>query len=203
MDCRTECDDVLESACGETINLQYVIDGRTGTIVIDSKTRLINRILTYFSNSANKSSAVEQKDHQVAFQRNLHKQRTVHKAEEPVASEVTAHAGGKILFSILTKTNDTKRHPGLIAKLNAELTSRCIELSSNLDLNRLKELLKGDEVRCWSEDEQMRGSGFTAADVVSFLLISKEIMSILINQEKIIAEKHGLAVLDDNLLYMK
>ena len=27
-----------------------------------------NRILTYFSNSANKSSAVEQKDHQVTFQ---------------------------------------------------------------------------------------------------------------------------------------
>ena len=40
MDCRTECDDVLESACGETINLRYEIGGRTGTIVIDSKTRL-------------------------------------------------------------------------------------------------------------------------------------------------------------------
>ena len=40
MDCRTECDDVLESACGETINLRYEIGGRTGTIVIDSKPRL-------------------------------------------------------------------------------------------------------------------------------------------------------------------
>ena len=159
-----------------------------------------NRILTYFSNSANKSSAVEQKDHQVAFQRNLHTKHTVYKAEEPVATEVTAHAGGKILFSILTKTNDTKRHLGLIVKMNAELTSRCIEFSSNLDLNGLKELLKRDEVRRWSEDEQMRGSGFTAADVVSFLPISKEMMSILIDQEKIIAEKHGLAALDDNIL---
>ena len=40
MDCRTECDDVLESARGETINLRYEIGGRTGTIVIDSKTCL-------------------------------------------------------------------------------------------------------------------------------------------------------------------
>jgi len=157
-------------------------------------------LMMYVSNSGNKSSAVEQKDHQVAFQRNLHKQRTVHKAKEPVATEVTVHAGGKILFSILTKTNDTKRHLGLIVKLNAELTSRCIEFSSNLSLNGLKELLKRDEVRCWSEDEQMHGSGYTAADVVSFLPISKEMISILIDQEKIIAEKHGLAALDDNIL---
>ena len=126
----------------------------------------------------------------------MHKKCTVHKAEEPVATEVTVHVGGKILFSILTKTNDTWS----IVKMNAELTSRCIEFSSNLDLNGLKELLKRDEVRRWSEDEQMRGSGFTAADVVSFLPISKEMMSILINQEKIIAEKHGLAALDDNIL---
>jgi len=70
-------------------------------------------------------------------------------------------------------TKDTKRHLGLIVKLNAELTSRCIEFSSNLDLNGLKELLKRDEVRCWSEDEQMRGSGFTAAVLASYLFPRK------------------------------
>ena len=83
---------------------------------------------------------------------------------------------------LLCSLNDTKWHLGLIVKLNAELTSRCIEFSSSLDLNGLKDLLKRDEVRRWSEDEQMRGSGFTAADVVSFLPISKEMMSILIDQ---------------------
>lgn len=64
-------------------------------------------------------------------------------------------------------------------------------LMPSLDLNGLRELLKKDEVRCWSGDEQMRGSGFTTSDVVSFLPKSEEMMSVLSDQERIIAEKHG------------
>jgi hypothetical protein len=87
----------------------------------------------------------------------------------------------------------------LIVKLNAELTLWGIEFSNKRDLIRLRELLKKDLVRCWSEDDQMRGSGFTAADVASFLSISDEMMTKLSNQKKIMAEKHDSAVLDGDV----
>jgi len=43
----------------------------------------------------------------------------------------------------------------------------------------------------------MRGSGLTAADVISFLPISNEMKTLFVGQGEIMAKKHGSAALDD------